>query len=65
MQKELDFSFNIIGVDLADNGDYTGMITDNGFTLRFQDEKGNIIPLNKENVERFLKGNKEWIYIWY
>lgn len=59
MQKELDFSFNIVGVDLADNGDYTGMITSDGFTLRFQDDKGNVIPLNKENVERFLKGNKE------
>ena len=53
MEKELEFSFNIIGVDLAENGDYTGMITSDGFTLRFQDDKGNVIPLNKENVEKF------------
>lgn len=60
MKKELDFTFNIIGVDLAENGDYTGMITDNGFTLRFQDEKGNTIPLNKENVDKFLKDKKAY-----
>jgi hypothetical protein len=55
MKRELDCTFNIIGVDLAENGDYIGMITDNGFTLRFQDTKGNSIPLNKENVDKFLK----------
>ena len=60
MKKELDFSFNIAGFETAENGDYTGMITDNGFTLRFQDTEGNTIPLNKENIERFLRGEKEY-----
>ena len=59
MQKELEFSFNIAGFETAKNGDYTGMITDNGFTLRFQDTEGNVIPLNKENIEKFLKEQSE------
>lgn len=56
MKKELDFSFNIAGFEKAEDSGYTGMITDGGFILRFQDTEGNIIPLNKENVEKFLKG---------
>lgn len=53
-----DFSFNTIGIDLAENGDYIGMITDNGFTLRFQDENGNWVPLNKEVIDKLI-GDKE------
>lgn len=52
MNKESDFSFNIIGFGMAENGDYTSMITNNGFTLQFQDDDGNVIPLNKEAIER-------------
>ena len=55
MQKELEFSFNIAGFETAENGDYIGMVADNGFALRFQGKDGNIIPLNKENIEKFLK----------
>ena len=58
MKKELGFTFNIAGLETAENGEYTGMITDNGFTLRFQDAEGNTIPLNKENIEKFLKDKK-------
>ena len=56
MKKELDLSLNVIGFDMAENGDYTGMVTDNGFTLQFHDAEGNVIPLNKENIERFARG---------
>lgn len=59
MQKELEFSFNIAGFETTENGNYTGMVTDNGFTLRFQDTEGNAIPLNKENIEKFLKEQSE------
>ena len=54
MQKELDFSFNVVGFGLGENGDYTSMITDNGFALQFQDKDGNVVPLNKEAIEKFL-----------
>ncbi len=54
MNKELDFSFDIVGFGTAENGDYTSMVANNGFTLQFQDEDGNIIPLNKEVIEKFL-----------
>jgi hypothetical protein len=54
MNKELDFSFDIVGFGKAENGDYTSMVTNNGFTLQFQDKDGNVIPLNKEAIEKFL-----------
>ena len=61
MQKELEFSFNIAGFETTENGDYTGMVTDNGFTLRFQNTEGNTIPLNKENIKKFLKGENVYV----
>ena len=54
MNKELDFSFDIVGFSTAENGDYTSMVASNGFTLQFQDNDGNVIPLNKEAIEKFL-----------
>lgn len=54
MKTKLDFSFNVIDFDLAENGDCTGMVTDSGFTLQYQDKDGNVIPLNKEAIEKFF-----------
>ena len=54
MNKELDFSFDIVGFGKAENGDYTSMVANNGFTLQFQDKDGNVIPLNKEAIEKFF-----------
>ncbi len=56
MNKELDFSFDIVGFGTTENGDYTNMVASNGFTLQFQDNDGNVIPLNKEAIEKFLRG---------
>lgn len=54
MNKELEFSFNIVGFGVAENGEHTSMVADNGFTLQFQDKDGNVIPLNKESIEKLL-----------
>ena len=54
----IDFSFNIKGYEQNEKGEYTGFVTTAGFALQYQDEDGNPIPLNKEAIERFLRGTK-------
>ena len=55
MNKELDFSFDIVGFGVTESGDYISMVTDNGFTLQFQDKDGNVIPLNKEAIKEAIE----------
>ena len=49
----MEANFNIV-VFKMDGEDAIGMVTDNGFTLQFQDGDGNVIPLNKERIEEII-----------
>lgn len=48
---EMGANFNIKGF-VMDGEDYIGMVTDDGFTIQLQDNDGNVIPLNKERIEK-------------
>lgn len=54
------FSADIAGfiVD-KESGKYTGFITSEGYTIQVKDSDGNIVPLNKEAVERFMRENNK------
>lgn len=55
--KSMEMNFKITGFKM--NGENAvGMVDENGFTFSILDKTGQPIPLNKENIESFLKDNK-------
>lgn len=56
MKNEIPMEFTFRGYEM-DGEQAVGLIVDGGFVLKFQDENGNPIPLNKEAIDEFLKGS--------
>ena len=56
--NELEFEFKLRGYKM-DGDDAVGLIVNDGFTLEFQDDAGNPIPLNKEAIDNFIKSTSQ------
>lgn len=54
IEKSVDITFKAKGY-VYENTKCIGITLDNGFTLQMQDKDGNVIPLNKEAIESFVK----------
>lgn len=54
IEKPVDITFKAKGY-VYENAKCIGITLDNGFTLQMQDKDGNVIPLNKEAIENFVK----------
>ena len=53
-RNEIPIELSIRGFKM-DGDKAMGMVTTNGFTLQFLDDKGNPLPIDKEYIERFCK----------
>ena len=49
-QKNDKISFNVKGVKKDQDGNYIGLVLDNGGVLQYKDEHNQPIPLNKELI---------------
>ena len=59
MDKQKGLSFNVKAIQKNENGEYTGLVLDNGFVLQYHDENGNPIPFNKETIDEILNKTTE------